>query len=283
MKKHKFGCHVSVAGGVSKAFERAVDIGCDTVQIFSKNQKQWRPKPFDPEEVKLYHEEKKRTGIGPIMIHDSYLINLCAVNPDILRKSHESFADEIERADQLQAEFLNFHPGAHQGNGEDWGIKAIAGSLDIAIEKYPDSKVKLLLETTAGQGTGVGYTFEHLRGIMDNVEKTERLGVCVDTAHIFAAGYDLRTKKTYNETISKLDDIIGLDNVFGFHMNDSKKDLGTRVDRHENIGKGFIGLKAFEFLVNDERLIGKPMLLETPGGDESFKLDIKKLRSLVKN
>lgn len=279
---HKFGCHVSTAGGVSKAFERAVEIGCDSIQIFSKNQKQWKPKSFESVEIDRYREEHERTGIAPVMIHDSYLINLCAANSGILKKSIDAFSDEISRADLLQVDYLNFHPGAHTGKGDDWGIKTIADSLNQVIAKFPKSKVKLLLETTAGQGTGVGYRFQHLRDIIDLVEHSDRMGVCVDTAHIFAAGYDIRTKKTYSDTMKELDDIIGFKNVFGFHINDSKKELGTRVDRHENLGDGFIGLKAFELFVNDERLTGKPMLLETPGGDKFYKKNIKILRDLVK-
>jgi len=279
---NKFGCHVSTAGGVSNAFKRGVDIGCDTMQIFSKNQKQWRAKPLDEKEIERYHEEQNRTGICPVMIHDSYLINLCAPNPSNLKKSRESFADEIFRASALKAEYLNFHPGAHQGKGEEWGIKKIAESLNIIIEKFPDSQVILLLESTAGQGTNIGYRFEHLRRIMDLTEKRERMGVCVDTAHIFAAGYDIHTEEAYEKTMSELDDVIGLDNVAAFHLNDSKTALGSRVDRHENPGKGLIGLRAFELLVNDERNTGKPMLLETPGGVQFFKKNLKILRSLLK-
>lgn len=276
-----FGCHVSVAGGLSRVFERGQDIGCDVIQIFSKNQKQWRAKPLEEDEIRKYRSEQKRTGIGPVMIHDSYLINLCASNRSNLRKSRKSFADEIARADILKAEYLNFHPGSHQDKGEDWGIKKIAESLLIIIEIFPDSRVTLLLESTAGQGTGIGYRFEHLRRIMDLVDMNISVGVCIDTAHIFSAGYDIRTKRTYEATILELNDVIGLDNVMAFHINDSKTKLGSRVDRHENLGKGHIGLRAFKYLVNDERHLGKPMLLETPGGVKFFKKNLSILRSLV--
>ena len=278
---YRFGCHVSVAGGVSKAFERAEDIGCDAIQIFSKNQKQWKPKPFEDEEIKRYHLEKSRSGIGPVMIHDSYLINLCAPKPEILEKSREAFTDEIERAHVLKADYLNFHPGAHLGNGEEWGVKLIAESMNVCMDKCPDSAVKLLLEATAGQGTSIGYKFEHLRDIIGLVKSQDAVGICIDTAHIFAAGYDMRDAESYEETMQKVDAVIGLDKVYGFHINDSKKELGTRVDRHENLGDGHIGLNAFELLLNDERHIGKPMLLETPGGDEFYKKNIKIMRKLV--
>ncbi len=278
---HKFGCHVSVAGGVSNAFERAVDIGCDAIQIFSKNQKQWNQKPFDNEEVVRYHQEKSRTGIGPVMIHDSYLINLCATNKEILEKSRTAFADEIERAITLKADYLNFHPGAYLEKDEEWGIKTIAESVNICLDKFTGPDVKLLLESTAGQGTSIGYRFEQLRDIMHSVERKKSMGVCVDTAHIFAGGYDIRDEKSYETTMKELDEIIGLEYVRAFHINDSKKDLGSRVDRHENLGEGLIGLQAFELLLDDERHIGKPMLLETPGGEEYFKKNIKIMRRLT--
>ena len=278
---HKFGCHVSVAGGVSNAFERAVDIGCDAIQIFSKNQKQWNPKPFDNEEVVRYHQEKSRTGIGPVMIHDSYLINLCATNKEILEKSRTAFTDEIERAITLKADYLNFHPGAYLEKDEEWGIKTIAESVNICLDKFTGPDVKLILESTAGQGTSIGYRFEQLRDIMHSVERKKSMGVCVDTAHIFSGGYDIRDEKSYETTMKELDEIIGLEYVRAFHINDSKKDLGSRVDRHENLGEGLIGLKAFELLLNDERHIGKPMLLETPGGEEYFKKNIKIMRRLT--
>ncbi|MFC1553140.1 deoxyribonuclease IV [candidate division KSB1 bacterium] len=283
MKNNRvLGCHVSAAGGVSRSFTRGVDIGCDTIQIFSKNQKQWKSKELAEEEVAKFRTERNETGIGPIVIHDSYLINLCSINSENLKKSRDSFADEIIRADLLGVEYLNFHPGAHQGNGEDRGIKKIAESINEMFERVPDFKVRLLLETTAGQGSSVGHTFEHLRQIIDLTEKPEKMGICVDTAHIFAAGYDIRTKKTYMNTFKMLDNIVGIDNVYAFHINDSKTDLGSHVDRHENIGEGKIGQKAFELLINDRRFFGKPMLLETPGGEESFKKNLNLLRSLIK-
>ncbi|MCP4727741.1 MAG: deoxyribonuclease IV [bacterium] len=277
-----FGCHVSAAGGVSKSFQRGVDIGCTAIQIFSKNQKQWNPKPFADEEVPSYHEEQKRTGIGPVIIHDSYLINLCGLNKEVLEKSRKAFGDEIYRADMLKAPYIVFHPGAHGGEGEDSGIKMIAESLNIVIDKFPDSKTKLLLETTAGQGTGIGHRFEQLRRIIDLVEENDRIGICLDTCHVFAAGYDIRTEKTYEAVIKEFDDVLTLDLLKVIHVNDSKRELGSRVDRHENLGDGEIGRKAFELLVNDERLLSVCMILETPGGDEMYKKNLRLLKKLAK-
>lgn len=278
----RMGAHVSISGGVSKAFGRGVDIGCGAIQIFAKNQSQWKGKVIDDKELEKYHQQQEETGIGPVIIHDSYLINLCAPDPEMYEKSLNAFGDEIDRAEMLRVPYLNFHPGSHLGQGEEWGLKKNAESLNLMIDRRPDAKVMLLIEATAGQGTNLGYRFEQVREIMDGIENRERIGVCIDTAHIFAAGYDLRTEEAYEKTIKELDDIIGLTHVKAFHLNDSKKDLGTRVDRHENIGEGFIGIKAFELLVNDPRFEGIPMILETPGGEEYFKKNLIKLRKLIK-
>ena len=182
----------------------------------------------------------------------------------------------------MRAPYLNFHPGSHLGRGEEWGLKKIAETLNDIIEKYPDDDVTLLLETTAGQGSNLGYRFEQLREIIDGIQRKERMGVCVDTAHIFAAGYDIRSEDSYEKTMNELDEVIGLDLVKVFHMNDTKRELGSRVDRHENLGEGHIGIRAFELLVNDPRHFGKPMILETPGGKPKFKENLKILKSLMK-
>jgi len=278
----RLGAHVSIAGGISTSFERAVEIGCGAFQIFSKNQSQWRGKQLGDDEVAAYHAERRRTNLGPVIIHDSYLINLCAPDRVILRKSLHAFADEIIRADRLGVPYLNFHPGSHLGRGEKWGIRKIAGSLNSIIGQNPGSRVTLLLESTAGQGTNLGYRFEHLREIIDMIDAGERMGVCIDTAHIFAGGYDIRGESAYEKTMQELNETIGWDRVKVFHLNDSKRELGSRVDRHENIGKGYIGLKAFELLVNDPRHAGKPMILETPGGGKYFKKNLALLRELIK-
>ncbi|MFC1564766.1 deoxyribonuclease IV [candidate division KSB1 bacterium] len=281
-RRRLFGCHVSAAGGVSRSFQRGFDIGCTVIQIFSKNQKQWSPKPIDDDEINAYHIEQNRTKISPVIIHDSYLINLCAGDKTILDKSRRTFADEIKRADLLNSPYIVFHPGAHGGKGEEWGIKTIAESLNMVIDKFPDSDAGLLLETTAGQGTGIGYSFGQLRKIIDLVDERDRIGVCLDTAHVFAAGYDIRTEGTYDSTFNELVEVLSLDRLKVIHVNDSKKELGSRVDRHDNLGEGLIGMKAFELLVNDERLKDIPMILETPGGETMFRKNLKIMKKLAK-
>jgi deoxyribonuclease-4 len=219
-----------------------------------------------------------------IVSHDSYLINLASQSDELLEKSRKAFVDELQRCETLGIPYLNFHPGGHGGAGEEEGIKIIAESLNMAHEETKGFKVKSMIEATAGQGTAIGYKFEHLRQIIDLVEDKSRMCVCIDTAHIFAAGYELRDKKKYDETIKEFDAIVGLDLLKCFHMNDSKKDLGSRVDRHEHIGKGFIGLEGFTNIMNDKRLFGVPKILETPKGKEQLEdlENLKVLRSLIK-
>lgn len=273
------GAHMSIAGGVHNAVDRATSIGCTALQVFTKNNNQWSGKPIGEKDISLYKEKISAAGIAPVVSHDSYLINLCAVNPETLKKSRTAFIDELERCEQLGILLLNFHPGSHLGKGDDEGIKRICESLNIAHEKTKNFKTKSVLETTAGQGTNVGYKFEHLRAIIDGVEHPERMAVCIDTCHIFAAGYDLSTEKGYRETFSLFDDIIGLERLAAFHINDSKKGLGSRVDRHEHIGKGAIGLLGFELLMNDTRFARIPKILETPKSEDLHE-DVENMRVL---
>ncbi len=262
------GAHMSIAGGVHTAVDRATSIGCTALQVFTKNNNQWSGKPFTDSDIDLYTTKIAAAGIGPVVSHDSYLINLCGTNPDILKKSRAAFIDELERCEQLGIPLLNFHPGSHLGAGDDEGIKRICESLDLAHEKTKNYRVKSVLEATAGQGTNVGYKFEHLRAIIDGVEHPERMAVCIDTCHIFAAGYDISTEKGYEETFRQFDTIVGLERIVAFHVNDSKKGLGSRVDRHEHIGKGAIGLTGFRMLMNDKRFVQIPKILETPKSDD---------------
>ncbi len=277
------GAHTSIQGGVSKAVDLADSLGFTAMQIFSKNNNRWQAKPFDEEEIKSFKSKIKKSKIEFVVVHDSYLINLCSQNNELLQKSREAFLDELVRCELLGIKYLNFHPGAHGGAGEDEGIKLIAESLNHVHSKTQDINVSSMLEVTAGQGTAIGYKFEHLRKIIDLVEEKERLSVCIDTAHIFAAGYELRTSKGYEKTIKEFDDIVGLDRLKCFHMNDSKKDLGTRVDRHDYIGSGFIGLEGFRNIMNDKRLKHIPKILETPKGKEHLEdvENIKVLKSLI--
>lgn len=279
--KPLLGAHVSVAGGVEKAPRRGHELTCDCIQIFSKNQNQWKAKPLTVENIDGFKQGVMDFNIKSVLIHDSYLINLASPDEKKHSQSFAAFLDEIDRADLLEVRQLVFHPGSHLGEGEETGLSRIAESLNRIIALRPQSKVKLLLENTAGQGTNLGYKLEHLAFIIDRIEDTDRMGVCLDTAHIFAAGFDLRTPEGYRGFMKAFDDLIGLPYLQAFHLNDSKKDLGTRVDRHNNIGEGFIGLKMFRLLLHDKRFSGAGMYLETPGGDEAYIDDLKTLRALI--
>ena len=261
------GAHVSIAGGVENAVLHGLELGCDAIQIFSKNQRQWRSAMLTQTSIDAFRERLDASPISQTVVHDSYLINLASPDPDLLKKSREAFTDEVERAARLGIPYLVFHPGSHKGTDEASGISRIAESVNEALAGAVGDGVALLLETTAGMGDSVGCTFEQLRRIIDLIEKKERMGVCYDTAHAFAAGYDIRTEDAYQETFRLFDDIVGLERLRVFHLNDSKADLGSRVDRHENIGEGYLGETPFRLLVNDSRFADCPMILETPGGN----------------
>jgi deoxyribonuclease-4 len=275
------GAHVSISGGVEKSPSRGEELGCESIQIFSKNQRQWKAPLLSDASVEAFQNALKDSQIRQVVIHDSYLINLASPDPEALKKSREAFLDEMERADRLGVPYLVFHPGSHMKSGEEEGLRRIAESLNVLLDEQQEGKVQLLLETTAGQGNHLGYRLEQLAEIISLVERKERMGVCYDTAHGFAAGYDIRTEKAYGETFREFDRVIGLDRLEVFHFNDSKSDLGSRVDRHEHIGKGFLGLEPFRFLVNDPRFQDRPMILETPGGDAHYRENLDVLRSLI--
>ncbi|MBM4169240.1 MAG: deoxyribonuclease IV [Ignavibacteria bacterium] len=270
---------MSIAGGVQTAIERGMKIGCTTIQMFVKNNTQWRGKPISESEASEFKRLRSESGISPIVVHDTYLINLCAKDKSILRKSREALKDELDRCELLGVEYLNFHPGSHMGQGESEGIKLIAESLNLIHAQTPGYKVKSVLEATAGQGTALGYRFEQLRAIIDLIEEKDRMAVCIDTCHILAAGYDISTEAGYQATFEEFDAVLGLNRLVAFHMNDSKRELGSRVDRHEHIGKGKIGKKGFGFIMNDERFRNIPKILETPKG-EDMKEDIVNMRVL---
>ncbi|MFQ5640639.1 MAG: deoxyribonuclease IV [bacterium] len=279
----KFGAHVSIGGGVFNAPQNGIASTCDVVQIFTKNQMQWQVPPLTDEDVQKFKAEEQRTGVKAVCVHASYLINLGGFDPEKLRKSRQNFIVEVERAEVLGIPYLVVHPGSHLGNGEAHGVHRISESLNFVLDKYPDFKLKILLESTAGQGANLGYTFEQLAEMRLNVEAPERIGVCLDTCHMFAAGYEIRTKEGYRTTMQELDDCIGVEHVGVIHSNDSKKALGSRVDRHAHIGDGELGLTAFEQLVNDARFKDIPMIIETPGGAVKDAENLQKLRGLVKN
>jgi deoxyribonuclease-4 len=276
---------MSIAGGLHTAVERALRAGCTAMQMFVKNNNQWQGKPMTDEDVSTYKAALSNANLGPVVVHDTYLINLCAVDPEILRKSRAALQDELERCERLGIPYLNLHPGSHMGAGEEAGIERIAESLNHVHEATKGFQVKSVLETTAGQGSAIGYRFEHLRAIIDRVREPERMAVCVDTCHIFAAGYDIASEAGYRRTFQEFDDTIGLDRLVAFHVNDSKKGLGSRVDRHEHIGKGAIGLEGFRHLMNDQRFEHIPKLLETPKSEDLHE-DIENLsvlRGLVRS
>jgi deoxyribonuclease-4 len=279
----KFGAHMSISGGLHKAFGHGERAGCDTLQIFSKNQQQWRGKPLSEQDIALFQAEQQRTGFEPLIVHDSYLINLASPNDELWEKSIAAFADELERCAALGIPYLVTHPGAHVGSGEDTGLSREADALNRLFEAGTGGATMVLLETTAGQGTCLGYRFEHLATLIELVGHDERIGICVDTCHLLAAGYDIRTPEACAATFEELDRVIGLERLKAFHLNDSQKDLGSRVDRHTHIGDGCVGLEGFRAIVNDPRFAQIPMILETPKGDDLAEdiENLAKLRGLI--
>jgi len=275
------GAHVSISGGVYKAPARGKEIGCDSIQIFTKNQRQWTAPPLSLKDAELFKEEMKKNAIQVAIGHSSYLINIGSPKDELRKKSIDSLVIELKRSEKLGLRALVFHPGSHLGIGETEGLKLIAESLNTVLSRVTLRNTMVLLETTAGQGTNLGYKFEHLADIIDMIEiQKNMVGVCFDTCHAFSAGYDIRTVDAYNKTMDLFDEIIGFDKLKAFHLNDSKFDLGSRKDRHEHIGKGFIGLEGFKAIVNDRRFKTLPMVLETPGGEAGYKENLKVLRSL---
>ena len=277
------GAHLSTKGGLYTVFERATTVNASAVAIFSKNSSQWKAKELTDEDCALFAAERRKAGIQPLLIHTSYLINLATTNGEFYRKSFQAMVVELERAERLGAQALVLHPGAHLGAGLDKGIDQIARTFDLIHAATPACTVVTLLETTAGQGSCLGCTFEDLGKIIARVDDKSRLGICIDTCHIFAAGYDIRTRDGYERTIDDVEKHVGLDNVGAFHFNDSKRELGSRVDRHQHIGEGMIGLDAFGYILNDERFRAIPKLLETPKkpDPEADIRNLTTLRSLV--
>ena len=278
------GAHESIAGGVFNAIERGERATCDTIQMFNKSNSQWRAKALGAKELDKYFELIESTGITVSTSHSSYLINIASPDPELNKKSYAALKEEMERCEVLKIPNLVMHPGSHVGSGEEAGLDKIAASIKNLLSELENNHCCLLLETTAGQGSNLGYTFEQLAYIIAEVGETDQLGVCMDTCHIFAAGYPITDEKDYKKTMKQFNDIIGLDKLRIIHMNDSKKEFGSKKDRHEHIGEGEIGIDAFRNIVNDKRLKKIPMILETPKGDELLEdiENLKLLRSLVK-
>lgn len=283
-KMPHLGAHESVAGGLSRAFDHIASVDGEALQIFTRNQRQWNAPPLSEGEIREFRHRWMLAGNIPVASHASYLINLGSGKQEIMEKSVAAFTGELGRCDLLGIPWVVIHPGSHGGEGIEVGLANVVHHLDKVFERAgKDSTVKVLLETTAGQGTGLGSRFEELAWIIERSKFSDRLGVCLDTCHIFAAGYDFRTQRTYEQTFSQFEQTVGLDRLLFFHLNDSKKDLKTRVDRHEHIGKGRIGLAGFRLLVNDPRFQDHPMTLETPKGKdlEEDRSNLALLRSLL--
>lgn len=283
-KRLYLGAHMSIAGGVYNSILQGDEFGCDTIQIFVKSSNQWKAKPLGDEEVEKFLTEQKRTGIAPVIGHDSYLINLGSPEPALLKRSREAFLIELERCEKLGIACHVTHPGSHLDAGEEAGIKRIVESVNWLIASTPGYKVRIALEITAGQGSNLGYSFEQIATMIDGVRAPERLAVCFDTCHAFAAGYDITTEEGYEQTWAEFDRIIGLNMLAAIHLNDSKKGLGSRVDRHEHIGRGMIGTRPFQFIMQDGRFASIPKILETPKGDDGRmdRINLSLLRKLAK-
>ncbi len=283
----RLGAHVSVSGGVANSVQRALDLDLMTFQIFSRNQRQWTPPPLPDDDVNSFKGSLNETSLGPILVHASYLINPASPDEKMRDRSVSALADELGRCSSLGLERLVLHPGAHKGSGKEEGIRNIGRTIDEAYSRLHETHENIqmvptvLLETTAGQGTGLGSTFSEIGDMIGATSRDNRPGVCLDTCHMHSAGYDLLTKGSYMAVMDDLEGSLGSENVLGIHLNDSLRELGSHIDRHANIGEGTMGTEPFRLLLNDNRFFNTPMILETPGGDEGYEKDLSVLRSLV--
>jgi deoxyribonuclease IV len=273
------GAHMSIAGGVNMAIERARSIGCTTMQMFVKNNMQWFARPLTRDEIRTFLEHQQRSELLSVFAHANYLINLAATNGQFHTNSIRSLSEELVRADQLELPFLVLHPGAHVGAGEEAGLEKIVESIDRVLSGLPKIKTRIALETTAGQGSCLGHKFDHLVYIISRVREPERLCVCLDTAHVFASGYEIGSEGSVRKTFREFDRVVGLDRLVAIHVNDSKTACGSRVDRHEHIGKGKIGFPAFRFIMGDRRFRKIPKVLETPKRKD-LREDVTNLKTL---
>jgi deoxyribonuclease-4 len=282
MAEKYIGAHVSAAGGVENSPENANKIDATAFALFTKNQRQWQAKPLTEESISAFKKNCKKFGFKPeqILPHDSYLINLGHPDKAALQKSRDAFLDEMQRCEQLGLDRLNFHPGSHLNQiSEDECLSIIAESINLSLKKTKG--VIAVIENTAGQGTNLGFSFYQLKKIIDQVEDKSRVGVCIDTAHAYSAGYDIKTKAGFEKVFQEFDEVIGFEYLKGMHLNDSKKEFGSKVDRHDSLGKGTLGMEVFECIVKDERFNGIPLILETPNED-LWAEEIKLLRSMQK-
>ena len=278
------GAHLSIAGGLENALYRAAALGCSALQIFTKNASTWKERNLKPAEIDRFETARTETGIRVIAAHTSYLINIASFDPKQQARSRAALEQELIRATALQISDVVLHPGSHMGFGETRGLEKAAGSINAVLSKQPRNAARLLLETTAGQGSSLGYRFEQIAALIHRIEDRSKIGVCLDTAHIFAAGYDIRSVSSYSDVMRQFDAAVGLQHLKLLHLNDSKKDLGMRVDRHEHIGEGFIGLDAFRLIMQDRRLAAIPKIIETPKNTAGRKWDrfnLDRLRALL--
>ena len=260
------GAHMSMAGGYYRAVDAAHEHGCDCVQLFTKNNNQWRARPIEDQDVKLFQESLEKSGIRHTLSHSSYLINLASPQAELWKKSIDAMVIELQRADQLGIPYVVVHPGSFTSSSEQAGIKQIGKALDEIDRQTKSLGSCSLQETTAGQGTNLGWKFEQLAGMLEATRNPDRIGICLDTCHVFAAGYPMETEKQYRSMWRKFQRTVGIEKLKAFHLNDSKRGCGSRVDRHEGIGRGEMGLEPFRQLINDDRFCGLPMYLETPKG-----------------
>lgn len=278
------GAHMPITGGVDKAVERIMSLKGTALQIFTRNQRQWKVKPLEEKVIENFKKLRQQWGNYPVSVHDSYLINLASPKPDGAAKSVKAFAQELRRTEALGIEYIVTHPGSHLGSGKVEALERYVANLDEAIAQSETEEVRVLIENTAGQGTNLGSRFGELASILEESGYTDRMGVCFDTCHAFAAGYDLRTPESCEDVFARFDELVGLDFIRFFHLNDCKEGLGSHKDRHEHIGQGLIGLDGFRYIINDERFSAIPKVIETPKGDDpDFKLDkmnLDLLRSL---
>ena len=272
-----FGAHMSVAGGLHHAVARGLAIGCDCLQIFVKNQRQWQARPLGRGAISAWHQAVEGSSLSPLVAHSAYLINLASPDRAKRRRSLAALTDELRRCHQLAVGDLVLHPGSHMGAGESAGLRRVAAALRQVLDRTAGLQTRLLLETTAGQGSALGAEFEHLAELFHLVGDTDRLGACLDTCHVFAAGYDLSTAAGYRRVLAEFETRVGLGKLHCLHCNDSKGECGSRLDRHEHIGRGHIGSTAFECLVNDTRLDHIPKIIETPKGKDAHGRDFDRL------
>jgi deoxyribonuclease-4 len=284
----RLGAHMSILGGLHLALERGHSIGCEAIQLFTRNSNRWKAAARTPEELEQYRQTLVQTGIDPVVAHAIYLINLASPEKRVRVQSNEAFGEELARCHEAGIPYLVLHPGSHKGKGLEQGIARIAQGIREAYAGHPEYKVVTLLENTAGQGDTIGRTFEELAQIealcrKDSGDACPYIGYCFDTAHALASGYEIRTTEGYEEIMARFDEVLGLDRLYCFHLNDSKAELGTHLDRHEQIGQGYVGVEVFRMLLNDPRFADHPMLLETPKDDDLHQ-DVENLtllRSLI--